>query len=87
VALERRVPLRMGPTRSRGGRPGSVRPRHSAQGADLLADLGLEAGVIEAVGETVSAAPSSNPQTFTQQDLDYLLGQAYIGDRPEESSS
>jgi hypothetical protein len=58
-----------------------------AQGADLLADLGLEAGVIGAVGETVSAAPSSNPQTFTQQDLDYLLGQAYKGDRPEESSS
>ncbi len=29
-----------------------------------LADLGLEAGAIEAVGNTVSAAPISNPQTL-----------------------
>jgi hypothetical protein len=29
-----------------------------------LADLGLEAGAFEAVGETVSAAPVSNPRTL-----------------------
>ena len=39
----------------------------------FLADLGLEAGAIETVGETVSAAPISKARTFTQQDLENLL--------------
>jgi hypothetical protein len=52
-----------------------------------VADLGLETGVIEAVGETVSAPPNLDPRTFTQQDLDYLLRQAYVGNGPEERSS
>jgi hypothetical protein len=47
----------------------------------------LEDGVIEALGETVSAAPISNPQIFIQQDLDYLLSQAYVGDWSEERRS
>jgi maleylacetate reductase len=38
-----------------------------------------------------SARPSpplqSPPRIFTQQDLDYLLRQAYVGNRPEERSS
>jgi len=39
------------------------------------------------VGEVVSGAAISNPRTFIQQDLDYLLGQVYVGKRPEERSS
>jgi hypothetical protein len=42
---------------------------------------------IKAVGETVFAAPLSNPGTLIQQDLDYLLRQAYVGNRPEEKST
>jgi hypothetical protein len=34
----------------------------------------------------VRAAPISNPRPFTRQDLDYLLRQAYVGNRPEEES-
>ena len=51
-----------------------------------LADLGLEASAIDVVGETVSAAPISNPRTFAEHDLGYLLRQAYVGNRPEERS-
>jgi hypothetical protein len=50
----------------------------------VLFDLATQ---IKAVGEAVFAAPLSNPGTLIQQDLDYLLRQAYVGNRPEEKST
>ena len=50
----------------------------------VLIDLATQ---IKAVGEAVFAAPLSNPGTLIQQDLDYLLRQAYVGNRPEEKST
>jgi maleylacetate reductase len=51
-----------------------------------LAELGLDADAIEAVSETVADAPVSNPRAFVKEELDYLLGQAYAGNRPEQNS-
>jgi hypothetical protein len=51
-----------------------------------LADLGLEAGAIEAVGEAVSAAPISAADLYPARSR-YLLRQVYVGNRPEERSS
>jgi maleylacetate reductase len=47
-----------------------------------LAGLGLEADAIEAVGETVAGAPVSNPREFTEEDVCYLVRQAYLGKKP-----
>jgi maleylacetate reductase len=49
-----------------------------------LADLGLEADAIPAVGEAVVASPVSNPRDFTKEDVCYLVQQAYLGRKPSE---
>ena len=47
-----------------------------------LADLGLESDAIDAVGETVAGAPVANPRDFTEEDVYYLVQQAYMGKKP-----
>jgi maleylacetate reductase len=47
-----------------------------------LADLGMERDAIEAVAKIVSGAPVSNPRDFTEEDVSYLLLQAYLGNKP-----
>jgi maleylacetate reductase len=47
-----------------------------------LSDLGLAFDAIEAVAEIVAATPVSNPRDFTEEDVSYLLLQAYLGKRP-----
>ena len=47
-----------------------------------LADLGLELEAIDAVAKTVAGAPVSNPRAFTEEDVRYLVQQAYLGKRP-----
>jgi maleylacetate reductase len=47
-----------------------------------LADLGFEVGAIDAVAKTVAGAPVSNPRAFTEEDVRYMLQQAYLGTRP-----
>ena len=47
-----------------------------------LADLGLKADAIEVVGKTVAGAPVSNPRGFTEEDVCYVVRQAYIGSKP-----
>jgi hypothetical protein len=37
---------------------------------------------IEAVAKIVAATPVSNPRDFTEEDVSYLLLQAYLGKRP-----
>jgi maleylacetate reductase len=50
-----------------------------------LADLGFELEAIDAVAKTVTAAPVSNPRAFTEEDVRYLVQQAYLGRRPERN--
>ena len=50
-----------------------------------LADLGFELEAIDAVAKTVTAAPVSNPRAFTEEDVRYLVQQAYLGSRPLRS--
>jgi maleylacetate reductase len=47
-----------------------------------LADLGFELGAVDAVAKTVAGAPVSNPRAFTEEDVRYLVQQAYLGKRP-----
>lgn len=47
-----------------------------------LADLGLKSDAIEVVGKTVAGAPVSNPRDFTEEDVCYLVRQAYMGSKP-----
>ena len=50
-----------------------------------LSELGLEPDAIEAVAKIVAragAAPGSNPRDFAEEDVSYLLLQAYLGKRP-----
>ena len=47
-----------------------------------LADLGFELGAVNAVAKTVAGAPVSNPRAFTEEDVRYLVQQAYLGKRP-----
>jgi len=49
-----------------------------------LADLGLPADAIHAVGDAVAATPVSNPRDFTKEDVCYLVHQAYLGAKPSE---
>jgi maleylacetate reductase len=52
-----------------------------------LSKLGLEPDAIEAVAEIVApragTAPVSNPRDFAEEDVKYLLLQAYLGKRPQ----
>jgi len=51
-----------------------------------LSDLGLEPDAIEVVAKIVApragTAPVSNPRNFAEEDVRYLLLQAYLGKRP-----
>jgi maleylacetate reductase len=47
-----------------------------------LADLGLKSGAIEVVGKIVAGAPVSNPRDFTEEDVCYVVRQAYMGSKP-----
>jgi maleylacetate reductase len=49
-----------------------------------LAELGLDREALDAVAETVAVREVPNPRGFTQEDLDRLLWQAYVGNRPAE---
>jgi maleylacetate reductase len=49
-----------------------------------LADLGLESDAIAAVAKTVAAAPVSNPRDLTEEDVSYLVRQAYLGKKPPQ---
>jgi maleylacetate reductase len=48
-----------------------------------LADLGLESDAIEVVGKIVARGPVSNPRDFTEEDVCYLVQQAYSGSKPQ----
>jgi alcohol dehydrogenase class IV len=52
-----------------------------------LSKLGLEPDAIEAVAKIVApragTAPVSNPRDFAEEDVKYLLLQAYLGKRPQ----
>jgi maleylacetate reductase len=52
-----------------------------------LSKLGLEPDAIEAVAKIVApragTAPVSNPRDFTEEDVKYLVLQAYLGKRPQ----
>ena len=43
-----------------------------------LADLGFELDAIEVVAKTVAGAPVANPRDFTEEDVSYLVRQAYL---------
>jgi maleylacetate reductase len=47
-----------------------------------LADLGLKSDAIDVVAKTVIGAPPANPRDFTEEDVYYLLRQAYLGTKP-----
>jgi maleylacetate reductase len=47
-----------------------------------LADLGLGLDAIEGVAKTVAGAPVANPRAFTEEDVRYLVRQAYFGEEP-----
>jgi alcohol dehydrogenase class IV len=47
-----------------------------------LADLGLKLEAIDVAANVVAGAPVSNPRAFTEEDVRYLLQQAYLGKRP-----
>jgi maleylacetate reductase len=47
-----------------------------------LADLGLELEAVDVVAKAVAGAPVSNPRAFTEEDVRYLVQQAYLGKRP-----
>ena len=52
------------------------------QAPTSLADLGLELDAIEVVAKTVVGAPVTNPRDFTEEDVSYLVRQAYLGKEP-----
>jgi maleylacetate reductase len=47
-----------------------------------LADLGLGLDAIEWVAKTVAGAPVANPRAFTEEDVSYLVRQAYSDNEP-----
>jgi maleylacetate reductase len=47
-----------------------------------LADLGLELDAIDIVAKTVAGTGVTNPRDFTEEDVSYLLRQAYLGRQP-----
>jgi maleylacetate reductase len=47
-----------------------------------LADLGFELDAIDMVAKTVAEAPVANPRHFTEEDVSYLVRQAYWGKQP-----
>jgi maleylacetate reductase len=47
-----------------------------------LADLGIEPDAIEVVAKTVAGEGVANPRDFTEEDVSYLLRQAYLGKQP-----
>jgi maleylacetate reductase len=49
-----------------------------------LADLGLERDAIEDVGKIVAGVPVSNPRDITEDDVSYLVRQAYLGNKPSQ---
>jgi maleylacetate reductase len=71
--------------------PGAVAPAVFDLATQLaaptaLSDLGLEPDAIEVVAKIVApragTAPVSNPRDFAEEDVRYLLLQAYLGKRP-----
>lgn len=48
-----------------------------------LADLGLELDAIDIVAKTVAGAGVTNPRDFTEEDVSYLVRQAYLGNQPQ----
>jgi maleylacetate reductase len=54
------------------------------QAPTSLADLGLERNAIEDVGKIVAGAPVTNPRDFTEDDVSYLVLQAYLGNKPSQ---
>ena len=49
-----------------------------------LADLGLPDDGIDVIAKIVAGTPVANPRDFTEEDVSYLLLQAYRGKRPAE---
>ena len=49
-----------------------------------LADLGFELDAIDMVAKSVAGAPVANPRDFTEEDVRYLVRQAYLGKEPRE---
>jgi maleylacetate reductase len=47
-----------------------------------LADLGFGLDAIAGVAKTVAGAPVANPRAFTEEDVRYLVRQAYFGKEP-----
>jgi alcohol dehydrogenase class IV len=47
-----------------------------------LADLGFELDAIDMVAKIVAEAPVANPRRFTEEDVSYLVRQAYWGKQP-----
>jgi maleylacetate reductase len=47
-----------------------------------LADLGLGLDVAEGIAKTVAGAPVANPRGFTEEDVRYLVRQAYFDKEP-----
>jgi alcohol dehydrogenase class IV len=47
-----------------------------------LADLGIEPDAIDVVAKTVAGEGVANPRDFTEEDVSYLLRQAYLGKQP-----
>ena len=67
--------------------PGAVGPAlfqlaTRLQAPTSLADLGLELDAIEVVAKTVVGTPVTNPRDFTEDDVSYLVRQAYLGKEP-----
>ena len=69
------------------GGPEQVGPALFELGAQLqapssLAELGFEPDAIDMVAKIVTAAPVSNPREFAEEDVSYLVRQAYLGKEP-----
>ena len=47
-----------------------------------LADLGFELDAIDMVAKTVAEPRSPTPGDFTEEDVSYLVRQAYLGKQP-----
>lgn len=52
-----------------------------------LADLGLGLDAIEGVAKAVAGAPVANPRAFTEEDVSYLVRQAYFYREPLRSAA
>jgi alcohol dehydrogenase class IV len=49
------------------------------QAPTSLADLGFKLDAIETVAKTIAGAPVANPRDYTEEDVSYLVRQAYFG--------